>query len=148
MANENEEKSRYNISLNCMESEQFFGIPHRRWFEAIFFAFIVIVIIRLIPFTDVVKNVLSFTFGGSTFAFFLKGLFNRSVTEILMAEIKFSKNRRVLHLRGPEYKKQKQDFSKYAGGDETNAERLIRRFKEALNGYADKVLEDSDSEEN
>lgn len=147
MDEEKREFTTYNISLNCIESGTFFNIPHRRWIEAVIFTIIVIVIIKFIPFTTVVGNVLCITLGAPTFGFFLKGIKNRSVTEMILAEIRFRRNRRVLHLRGPEFKKEKQDFSKYAGGDETNAERFIRRIKELLNGYADKVLEESDSSE-
>ena len=147
MQEQNENLDEYFITPNVIESGLFFGIPHRHWFEAVFFTLLVILIINAIPFTSIVKGVLCVTFGVTVFRFHLQGLCNRSVTEMIAAEYRFMKHRRVLHLRGPEYVKKKQDFSQYAGGDETNLERIIRQFKGRLNDLADSILEDSDGEE-
>ena len=146
--NENDESQiEYSITPNVLESGLFLGIPYRKWFEAVGFTLLICIIICVIPFTNLVKFILCLVFGTAIFRFNLMGLCNRSVTEMMAAEIRFLRHKRVLHLRGPEYVKQKQDFSMYAGGDETNFERLLRQTKGRLNDYADAILEDSDGEE-
>ncbi len=145
---EEDREMNYQLRLNCIENDSFLGISYRKWVDTFVFGGAVFLIIMVIPFTSLVTTILLVTIMIPTIMLCIHGICNRSVSEMLFAEMRFRKNKRVLHLRGPEYVRQKTDFSKYAGGDETNGERIVRTIKESLNRYADSILEGEDSKNN
>jgi hypothetical protein len=131
----------YTITPNVIETGYFFGIPIRRWVEAVGFSLLFDILMLIIPFTTTVHTVLIVVMDAVIFGFSLHGIHNRSIIQFTVAEIKFRKTRRILHLRGPEYVKKKQDFSSYVGLDNTNLGLIVAKVKGMLNNYADRVLE-------
>lgn len=136
----------YRITPNVIETGYFFGIPVRRWVEAIVFCVLFDLFVMAIPFTTTVHTVLIIVIDAVLFGFSLHGIHNRSIIQFAIAEWKFRKTRRVLHLRGPEYVKKKQDFNSYIGLDNTNFGLIVARVKGFLNNYADKVIEDKEGQ--
>ena len=133
------------IINNVIEQGNFLGFPYRQWAEAIGFTLLFILIVLLIPFTKIAKFFICLVYGFTIFGFSLKGIKNRSITLFLSDEYKFRKNRRILHLRGPEYIKTKADIQSYEGGDDFIGKQ-IERIKYALIQGADKILSEADSE--
>ena len=126
----------YSFTDNVIKKGVFLNNPTRNWIEAALSTAFVLWVINSIHFTGIVRLIASLTFGGATFFFMLKGIKNRSVTEILIAEIKFRRGRRKLHLRGPEYKRQKKDFSSMEGGNESIAQRYWKEWRQKLLDFA------------
>ncbi len=122
-------KSTYRISGNVVKESSILGIPLRNWIEGAVFALIVFWIIQQIPFTTTVKNIFRVIYCGAVFIGGLIGIKNRAVTEFLVDEIKFLKNRRRLHLRGPEYERNKKEYKHYEVGHSSIAR---RKFDEAM----------------
>lgn len=133
----------YEIIPNVYETGTLFGIRKRNWIEAFSFGGIAVGLIQLIPFTDLVNGIVSVSVFSAIFAINLRGILNRSITEIISAELRFKKNKRILHLRGPEYVKKKQDFSMY-GGDESNGQVIIKKFKRRVGEFGQNLIEESD----
>ncbi len=129
------------ITQNVINQNDIIGIPRRRWIEAIVFTFLFIMIISLIPFTSVVKNVILLVFGGGLLFLCLHGIKERSITEILISEIKFQKKKRILHLAGPEFKRQKGVAAGGQNSDMSDAERLMLYVKEKINDFTDKYAD-------
>lgn len=125
----------YQMNKNVVQQGSFLGIPYRRWIEAIVFASIGAGIICIINFTALVKGIAGTMAFVSLFGIFLRGIMNRSITEVLIDEIKFQKNKRVLHLRGPEYVRKKREF-RSIGGNQSHAAELWEKGKSILIGWA------------
>lgn len=138
---DDDEGGTYQLTPNVIESGTLLGIPHRNWIEAVASSLIAVFIITAIPFTPVYTGVLCIMVSSALIAINLKGIQNRSVTQMIVAEISFLKNRRILHLRGPEYAKTVQNFNMYLNADKSNGEIILGKITEALNNYADNVLE-------
>lgn len=134
------------IISNIIEIGNLLGFPYRQWAEAIGFTLLFILIIALIPFTFWVRFFICLVYGFTIFTISLNGIKNRSVTQFLLDERKFRKNKRVLHLRGPEYMKSKADIQSYEGGEDFIGKQ-ITRVKQLIIESADKILDEADSEE-
>lgn len=147
MAQNNETNDpEYSIISNVVESGYLLGIPYRNWLEGIISFLLILIFVLLIPFTNVVRAVIVIIYGLGAFIFNLRGIMNRSLSQMFIAELNFRRNRRILHLRGPEFKKSKQDFSKYLGSDESNGKILLLKIRDRVNSYADSVIEKSEVE--
>lgn len=137
------------LTPNVIKTGYILGKPRRNWIEAIIVDAIFIAILFIIPFTSTVRNIILLIIGPSIFYFFYRGIMNRSVIEMLTAEYRFLKNRRVLHLRGPEYVKKKQSLSNYIGGDDEDLiDRIVRSITGKLREIAKNWSEEDSGENN
>lgn len=132
-SNENNEIS-FIFTINIVDTGAFLGIPWRRWIEGLCFGGVGVLIICAINFTSLVKTIISLIVFFTLFFFGVKGIMNRSITEMLLAEIKFWKNRRELHLSGPEYLRSKK--TKITGEGKSNGEEIANRIKARLIEFA------------
>ena len=136
----NRETGFYHIGKNVVNSNQIMGYDKRNWLEAFLFAGCVIFIISLIPFVRDIKIVVTIFFSILTFFFGLIGIKDRSITEIIIAERKFRKKKRKLHLRSVDYAREKGAY--YEGSDTSILERYTIRIKSSI----DKFVEENSSE--
>ena len=141
MANKDTENEPIRITHNVLNQNDFLGKPKRQWAEAIAFTFLFFLIVSAIPFTTVVRWVIFLVFGGAILFIGIRGIKNRSLIEIIIGEVKFLKRKRILHLYGPEYKRQK---GVAAGGQDTSmsdAERIIEYVKQKVTDFTDKYAD-------
>jgi len=148
MEEENKRKEYVAASIisNIIEVGNFLGFPYRRWAEAIGFTGLFILIIALVPFTFWARFFICLVYGFAIFTIALNGIKNRSIVQFFMDEKRFRKNKRILHLRGPEFIKAKADISSYEGGDDFFG-RQIDRIKERIIQGADKILDETTGKE-
>lgn len=100
----NEDERLFELTKNVIRKDQLLGIDKRNWLEAIVEGVLVLLFIMILPFTAIVKIVSIIVIEVVLWFFNLRGYKNRSLIQIILAEYKFKKNRRMLHLRGPEYR--------------------------------------------
>ena len=121
-------------------------ISTRNLIEACLASGVALFIIGHINFTNSVKGFYSAVFGIGLFWLVARGYKNRSFTQIAVDYFKTVKNRKVLHLRGPEYVRQ--DIKLKGGSessDETYAKQIIKWSKGRLNNFIDEYSEEEDS---
>lgn len=142
---ENNKNEVYHLTKNVIEHSKILGIRKRNIVEAVVFTFLILAIVNAIPFTRLVKIISSLILGGFSIALNLRGIKHRSVTEVVAAEIKFRKRRRRLHLRGPEYVRQKFQSDISETEDESIAERYFKRIKAGIGEFVERYGEEEDS---
>ena len=127
----------YRWTHNVIEKSKFHGIEKRNLAEAIIVPFVVSVVILSIPFTRIVKIMTLIVILPTLFTVFVKGYKNRSIFEFIRDEIRFKKRRRVLHLRGVEYKRKKgaqyTDYEEYGF-----VKSVIEKSKQKLTEFIEK----------
>ena len=115
----------YRWTHNVIEKSKFHGIEKRNLAEAIIVPFVVSVVMTLIVILP------------TLFTVFVKGYKNRSIFEFIRDEIRFKKRRRVLHLRGVEYKRKKgaqyTDYEEYGF-----VKSVIEKSKQKLTEFIEK----------
>lgn len=131
----------FRIFENVIQSGQIFGIPHRNWGEAIIFTGCVVIGILMAPFTEIATLMGIIVFGFASFITFLRGYKNRSLTQILIAEAKFRKNKRVCHLRGPQYVRNKRVIISADMEGQSKASKMINNAKAKLIELAKENIE-------
>lgn len=129
------------LTRNVLPRKKILGIQSRNWIECLIFTGIVELIIFSIPFTKLAIFMFSAVFGGSTFFFSLRGISNRSITQFLIAAVKFHMNKCMRHLRGPEYIQKKGRYENNEFEDESEMEILIRKIKSRINDFIAKYSE-------
>lgn len=130
----------YYWTNNVLQKSKFHGIDKQNILEAIVVPFVITVVILVIPFTRIVKLMSIIVTDIVLFTTFIRGYKNRSIFQFIRDEIRFKKNRRVLHLRGVEYKRKK-------GGQFINYEEdgIIRLFITKSKQRLDDFIEKYDS---
>lgn len=146
MADKEKNFATYPLSKNIIRQGVILGYPVRNWIEGIVFGGIAIFIIQHIPFTTLANFVFTILWGGAATAFGIRGIKNRSVTEMLIDQVKYIKNKRKAHLRGPEYVRNKKEFKEYNIKYSTVAEQLLAGAREKLLEFAYKHTEVKGSE--
>lgn len=141
-------KEVYHLTKNVIEHSKVMGIGKRNIVEAIIFTFLILAIIQLIPFTNLVKIITSIVLGAFSIFLNIVGIKHRSITEIVVAELRFRKNRRRLHLRGPEYVREKFKSDISESEDESIAERYFKLFKAKLDDFVERYGEEEGSDSN
>ena len=136
----------YPLSKNIIRQGVILGRPTRNWIEGIIFGGVTIAIIQHIPFTTLASLVFTALWGGAATAFGIRGIKNRSVTEMLIDQIKYIKNKRKAHLRGPEYVRNKKEFKEYNIKYSTTAEQIYAGTREKLLEFAYKHGQNDDGE--
>ncbi len=130
---------RYELTNNVLEKNKFHGIEKQNLAEAIIVPFTVFVIIMCIPFTDIVKGMSLVVLMPVLFGIFIKGYKHRSIFQFIKDEIKFKKRRRVLYLRGVEYKRKKgtefKDYEEY-GFIKSLAEKCKQKLTDFIEKYS------------
>lgn len=139
--NDNERILEFHICDNIVKETSILHIPIRNWIEAIAFVFIVGFIISLIPFTSEARTGMLIIYCGFSFYMGLKGIKNRSVTEAIIDWIRSTLNRRKLHLRGPEYAREKKEIKQYDIAYASYARRKYYELREKLVGFAEGRIE-------
>lgn len=130
------ENGYYDLTQNVLSKKRYKGFSHRNIVEAVIFSGIVLLIIQLIPFTTIYTLMTSIVLGSVTFYVFLKGKDGLSITQILILEFCFRRDKCVLHLRGPEYKRKGGfDINEYE--NKSVAEITLERAKHALHEFVD-----------
>lgn len=125
------------ITKNVLRQGEFLGIPKRNIAEAVLAVVAFITFLFVVPFSSIVRNVSILVYGIPIFIFFLHGIKNRSVSEIIIGEVRYLRKRRALHLRGPEYVRQP---GKSASGNETKRsdfQGISEMVKEKVKGFID-----------
>lgn len=146
MAKKEQQAVQYPLSKNIIRQGELLGFPRRNWIEGLAFGGIAIAIINHIPFTDLARVVFIVLWGGAATVFGIRGIKNRSVTEMIIDEIKFIKNKRKTHLRGPEYVRTKKEFKEYHISHASLAGQLIVEARTKLLEFAYRHSEVSGSE--
>ena len=136
MADKEKNIIKYPLSKNIIRQGVFLGKPVRNWIEGIVFGGVTIAVIQQIPFTTLANIVFTALWGGSAAAFGIRGIKNRSVTEMLIDQVKYIKNKRKAHLRGPEYVRNKKEFKEYNIKYSTVAEQIYAGTREKLLEFA------------
>lgn len=131
---QNHQQESSEITKNVLNKNNFIGFQKRNWIEGILAASAATYIIRLIPFVSSIKSVVTVITFSTILFVTLVGIKSRSLTQVLIAEYKFKKNRRKLHLRSCEYVREKtiekennEDLS-YAGRIWKNINKRIDKF--------------------
>ncbi len=146
MAKKERDFATYPLSKNVIRQGEFLGYPIRNWIEGLVFGGIAVFVIQHIPFTTLASIVFTLLWGGAATVFGIRGIKNRSVTEMLMDQLKYLKNKRKAHLRGPEYVRNKKEFKEYNIKYSTVAEQLLAGAREKLLEFAYKHSELDSSE--
>lgn len=133
------------ITRNVLQRNKVFGIDKRNWIEAISFSLLGLSIVRNVRFTHDVKTLVSLVTVSVLFFFGIRGIMGRSVTKVIIAEIKFKKNRRKLHLRSPEYARSKKSKKSSSYEEQSVAKQAFIRIKEYVDRFVDTYSESSDS---
>lgn len=144
MAEEEKEELSTVIISNILKSDTILGIQKRNWIEATVFAAFTAIIISPIPFVSDVKGVVLLMCCGMTFYIGLKGIKNRSITQIILAERRFRKNRKILFLRSPKYARENITFK----NDETTLshfQKFQQKYKDRLDDFIEQYSEEEDS---
>lgn len=131
----NQENKNIELIDNVITQGTFLRIPYINWAEAIIASAIVVLLIKLIPFVPSIQYALMILLGAATFAIFLRGLKNRSFSQIVLAEIIFKHKRRRLHLRAPNYKKSKKVE---VINNESYLETVLNHIKRANDNFIEK----------
>lgn len=127
----------------------------RNLIEAVLFTGLLNFVLYKMPFTRQAWLMFAICGSAATLFFFYRGYKNRSLTEILIAEIKFKHNKRITHLRSPEYDQtRKTSVLEEAEGD-TTLQKCInlgkKVYKEKQEDLREKITrlldEDGDEEE-
>lgn len=144
MAEQPHDKEIIEITIEQNVSKGFGILPiaGRNVIEAILFTGIVISIICHINFTNIVKGFYLLIFGIGIFVSVLRGYKNRSFTQIAVDYIVTLKNRKVLHLRGPEYVRQEIKLKDTSGSDKTYAEQSVEWGKARLHSFIEKYSDE------
>lgn len=125
------------LNQNVITKGKIRGIPKRNIYEAVFFTTTATLIIGSIHFTQIVTIISLIVLIPIIFLLTIRGIKNRSVLSILVAEIKFHKNRRILHLRSAEYVRKENKYAKEENCDESVIETIIRITKNKLINFID-----------
>lgn len=136
-----EEVNQFRMTHNVLNRTDFLGIPKRQWIEGIILLIVFSLIVSAIPFTPIVRRVVIIVYGGSLCALGIHGIKRLSISEIIIGEIKFLKGRKILHLCGPEYKRQK---NMTAGGqyrESSDLERIIENVKKRIQDFTDEYAD-------
>ena len=136
LADNNEETTRdLMLGKNIVKVGEIFGIKTRNLIEGIICAFLVVIIISNINFKPQIKLILNLS--GAVLAILgnIKGIKNKSLSQNLLAEIKFRKRKRKLHLRSPEYIREVVNGGEYE--DESAFERWTRKNKERIDRFVE-----------
>ena len=126
------------LNRNVITKGKTFGIPNHNIVEAIFFVFLVVLIILSINFTKLVTNICLIILVPIVSIFFLRGLKSRSVLQLLISEIKFRINRKIIHLRSPEYVRKENRYANEESADESVVEAIGRITKEKYREFIEK----------
>ena len=137
-------KEVYELTKNVIERNKFMGQNKRNIAEAIISSLLILTIIIAIPFTDLVTTIVCIVLCPVAFIGCLRGVKHLSVTEAFMAELQFRKYRRRLHLRGPQYVRQKSRNSYSESEDESLAEKSFRLLKQRFNEFLDEYGKEED----
>lgn len=142
----NEDEMLFNLTKNVIQKDKILGISKRNWVEAIVEGVLIFGLIAVLPFTPIVKIVSLIVIEVVLGFFNLRGYKNRSLIQIITAEYKFKKNRRELHLRGPEYKWTKGAY-KYDedDGNKSEFEKLYGFAKKRISGFVEKYSDNNNS---
>lgn len=143
---ENTEKRVFALTKNVIEKNKLLGRNKRNWREAILFTCAILLIVLLIPFTDLVTIIVCVVLCPITFFLALTGIKHFSLTEILEAEKKFRQNRRRLHLRSAEYVRKKNKTAYTDGEEESLAEKTFKYFKQRFDDFVEEYGSEEDSE--
>ena len=135
MAEENNKIPRVRLNWNVLSKNRIYGIPKVNIVEAIFFTIAVWLIILSINFTKLVSSVCILVLCPIVFVCGVKGIKSRSVLQFLLSNIKFVRNRKMLHLRGPEYKRKENQYASQENIDESVVEKIIRLAGEKLRKF-------------
>ena len=145
--NEAKDPRIYDITRNVLTKSKIGGLDKRNIAEAIISAALAAAVIFIIPFTTIVKGMSCAVICSALIVFNLRGIKNRSVSQIVIAEINFRKNRRKTHIRGPEYKWQKGGMYSYdEDGTKSAFEKGWEFIKGHINGYIEKYSDPDNSE--
>lgn len=142
------EKRRYGLTRNVIEKNKILGKNKRNIKEANVFTLLIALIVVAIPFTFTVTIIICVVLCPLTFLACIVGIKHLSLTEILSAEREFRKNRRRLHLRGPEYVRKKNKTAYSDSEEESLAERTFKYFKQRLDDFVEKYSTEDDSKSN
>ena len=138
----------YTFNKNIIGGKKIFGINTRNIIEAIISIMLAGAVITAIPFVNEVKILLLIVAVIGLGGFNLKGIRQRSVSEMAIAWFRYKKNKRELHLRGPEYVKEKKNTINAGYSDKSVAEELIGKLKKRVDRFLAENSEDEVSEDN
>lgn len=128
-------EQQYAIFKNVLRKGLLLNIPYRNWVEAVIFSFFGVCLVCLIPFVKKVKITVCVIVVILIFFASLRGIKNRSITQIVIAELIFKRRRRRLHLRTPEWQKQtRQEINT----NESLAESVVFRFRDGIDDFVEK----------
>ncbi len=128
----------YHLTKNVIDKTKIFGFPKRNLMEAAISLVLLILVLFLIPFTTIVRVIAFLVFGTALFVINLRGIHNHSITQIMIAEYKFRKNRRILRLYGPEWKRKKGGYSYVSeSSDNEKIRKIAETVKQRINQFID-----------
>lgn len=144
MKDEQDERLYY-LSKNVIAKEKFFKFNKRNLIEAIVSFLVLQLILEIMNFTGIVRIFVTIIIGTALVWFMVKGIKNRSVTQILMAEYQFRKRKRELCLRGPEWKRKEGAYKYAESRDEAALRKFVATAKNRLDEFIEQYSEENDS---
>ncbi len=144
---EKEKQTQEDIVLekNVLDKGYIFTIPVRNIIEGAIVTLIIIYIICSINFTTYVKVFSCLVYGTGTMFVFIRGYKNRSFIQIIQDYIHALRNRKILHLRGPEYERQDVAIKEGEGDDKSILAKWFDEVKERLRGFTEQYAEEENS---
>lgn len=134
------------LTKNVIRQGEIFGFKQRNIIEAIISILFLLIVLFVIPFTTIVRVVVFIIWGTGLVILNLHGIKNRSVSEILIDEIRFQARKRRMHLRGPEYERQSGLAATNNESNKSDAEIILEFFKKKIEEFVDEYAdEESDS---
>ena len=141
---QNHQQESSEITKNVLDKNNFMGFQKRNWIEGVIAASAATYLIRLIPFVSSLKSVVSVITFSTILFVTLVGIKSRSLTQVLVAEYKFKKNRRKLHLRSCEYVRERTlDKGNYE--EQSYAGRIYKTINKKIDRFITAYHQDPDS---
>jgi len=134
----NNEKGKFEFRGNIINSDVW------KWkaVETIGVVILINGIIHQIPFVPKVGHIIQFTSSVTAAFFTIKGVGEDSLMQRLLAEIKFKKNRKVMHLRSAEYVRKQRNANGMEREDQSIAEYYIGKSQKFISDFIEKNSEE------
>lgn len=141
MSNDNQEQiDALLIPDNIIKSGTIWGIPHRRWIEALVFSGCTAFLCTLSPFVIRIKIILIIVLCTTIFILSVRGIKNRSITEFIIDNVNFLKTNKKYHLASISSGRKKNSVP-VKFGNESYFEQMVRISKTKFKEFDEKYGE-------
>ena len=136
LENNDDNKYRY-IPMNAIKKGRILKIPWKRWVEAVGFITITGILIWSSPFVPKIKTISIVVICTAIFAICIRGIKNRSITEIIRDIVTDNRTRKKYRL-GSVTDERRKNYSEATFGNESLFERSIKTIKRCIREFDQK----------